>query len=498
MASEDFGIVGAMYMVGIENDFLILLQDIRKSPRKMHKSYLVKIGVYDRICDIIPDNNYTIKEKIDIILLDEYTRCSCGKLSKPRSKWCSIQCRNRDPNIRKNIKEKNTKNQKERLRKAKETRLERYGVEAVQDIPTVKLKTKLKKQEYYNKVINDTFRKYNLDINKLSDHEYLREICDNNSAFEVMRKYFNNIPYTTMIRHFSRIGFDPKFSDGGISEGEKDMLNWLSKEIDEEIISNNRSIIGKELDIYVPSKKLAIEFHGLYWHSDKILSAKGTDGRNYHKNKFQLCKDNDITLLQFFEDEWYFKRDIVQSMILSKLGKHDKKYFARKLDIRKVGAEDANDFLDKNHIQGFCVGSSYGLWDNEELVCMITIGKSRFDSSTELLRFCSKLRCRVVGGLSRLISYVKKKYDINEITTYADLRYSTGESYRNIGKFIKETEVGYYWINNYKRLNRFSTQKHKLAKLLNKKIDMNKTEKEIMEENNYIKLHDCGNYKFVI
>ncbi len=479
-------------------DFIEILKDVRKTARKMHKSYLIKIGVYDKIIELVPDDDYKMKEKIDIIVKGTWDKCYCGRLTKPESKWCSIQCRNRDKDIRKNISVKNSDNQKERLEKAKQTRIRRYGVSAVQDIPEVKIKTKEKKQKYYESVIRSNFKKYNLDIVKLSDHEYLRKICDNNSAFEVMRKYFNGMPYMSMIRHFSRIGFDPKFSDGGISEGEKDMLNWLSKEIDEEIISNNRSIIGKELDIYVPSKKLAIEFHGLYWHSDKILSSKGTDGRNYHKNKFQLCKDNGITLLQFFEDEWYFKKDIVKSMILSKLGKHDKKYFARKLDIKKVGAEDANDFLEKNHIQGFCVGSSYGLWDNEELVCMITIGKSRFDSSTELLRFCSKLRCRVVGGLSRLISYVKKKYDIDEITTYADLRYSTGDSYRNIGKFIKETEVGYYWINNYKRLNRFSTQKHKLSKLLNKEIDMNKTEKEIMEENNYIKLYDCGNYKFVI
>lgn len=476
-----------------------LLKEIRSSPRKMQIKYLDKLGILSEITRLV-DNDFKIKEKIDIILLNEYNKCYCGKLSKPFIKWCSITCMNKDIDMRKNVSKKNTENSIERLEKAKQTRISKYGVSSVQDIPLSKIKTKQTKQKYYDDVISDTFNRYGLDQVKLSNIEYLTCICINSGFFEIQKKYFNNMPYTTLINHFKRIGFDPNFKKGSSSMGEQEIYNWIKTVLNDDILTNNRKLIGKELDIFIPSRKIAIEFNGIYWHSEKWFNSKGIDAKYYHKNKMELCLEKDIILLQFFEDEWLYKQKIVKSIILSKFGIFEKKYFARKLKVQNVPKELSDDFLDNNHLQGKCVGSNLGLYDNDELVCLMTYGKSRFEDEYEMIRFVSKINTQVIGGLSRLLSYVKKELKTTKIITYADLRYSTGVSYHKLGKYISHTDVGYNWVgkNGTIRLNRFSTQKHKLSKLFNEYIDLTKTENMIMEEHGYLKLYDCGNKKYEI
>ncbi|MFW6130771.1 MAG: hypothetical protein ACOC56_06250, partial [Atribacterota bacterium] len=60
--------------------------------------------------------------------------------------------------------------------------------------------------------------------------------------------------------------------------------------------SNKRRFI--ELDIYLPDFNIAIEYNGLYWHSE----LNGKD-RNYHLNKTNICENENIQLIHIFEDE---------------------------------------------------------------------------------------------------------------------------------------------------------------------------------------------------
>jgi len=60
------------------------------------------------------------------------------------------------------------------------------------------------------------------------------------------------------------------------SKGELEIYNFVKLLLpNEEVISNIRSVISpKELDIYIPFKKFAIEYNGLYWHEEKINNNK--------------------------------------------------------------------------------------------------------------------------------------------------------------------------------------------------------------------------------
>lgn len=469
------------------NELVESLKKIRSNSRKLRRDYLIAHNLFNQIESIIPDTHYSTKEKIDIIILNVYDKCYCGNLTKPNSKFCSITCRNKDPSIRKSIGIKNSLNAATRTIKLKETLKSKYGVTAVQDIPAVKEKTRIKKLSYYANVLEESFMSRNLNYSQLSNHEYLKLICDKSSYQEISKQHFNNMPPMTIWRHFERIGFDPKFEKSS-SAAEREIATFINT-LGFNTLLNDRSIIKpKELDIFIPSKNLAIEYHGLYWHSGNPKA---------HTIKRELCQKIGITLMQIYEDEWLFKRPIVESMIRHRLGLSSSIY-ARRTSIKYVDSAIAKHFLEANHIQGPINGMHIGLYHNHELVCLMSIGKSRFSKHTELLRFCNKLNTSVVGGFSKLLKKAKKTYP--EIITYADLRYSDGALYEQNGKFLRKTKPGYYWVdkNQQKRINRFQTQKHKLSKLLGAKFDASKTEQANMIEAGYLQIWDCGHNVYIL
>ena len=78
---------------------------------------------------------------------------------------------------------------------------------------------------------------------------------------------------------------------GNISKQETELQEWLKVYID--IETNNRSLIAPyELDIAIPEKKIAIEYNGLYWHSE----GQGK-GYRYHLNKYLACKEKGYRLI---------------------------------------------------------------------------------------------------------------------------------------------------------------------------------------------------------
>lgn len=95
------------------------------------------------------------------------------------------------------------------------------------------------------------------------------------------------------------------------SEYEDNVAKFISTFYDGECIRNNRDILsGKELDLYYPEKKIAIEFNGDYWHSELFKD------KDYHYNKFKLCRDQCILLISIFESEWVTSESKIKNYIV--------------------------------------------------------------------------------------------------------------------------------------------------------------------------------------
>lgn len=253
---------------------------------------------------------------------------------------------------------------------------------------------------------------------------------------------------------------------------------------------NDKTILGgMELDMVLPDIKLAIEYNGLYWHSVQ----QGKD-ENYHLDKTKRCLEKGYQLFHIFESD---DIEIWQSMINNKLGLN-KRIYARKCEIREVNFADTMKFLEENHLQGFCPSSiRYGLYYNNELVQLITFGKSRFDKSYdyELLRLCTLKGYCVVGGASKLFKHALKFVKGN-IISYANRRFSCGEIYKQLGFELKgESAPNYFYSKSGKIYSRIAFQKHKLKDVLDK-FDDSLSEYDNMLNNGYDRIYDCGNLVF--
>lgn len=81
------------------------------------------------------------------------------------------------------------------------------------------------------------------------------------------------------------------------SKAEQYIINHL--EYDGPVNHNDRTVIRpKELDIYIPDLKIAVEYNGLYWHSIE----QGID-KYAHRNKSLACRQLGIRLIHIYEFE---------------------------------------------------------------------------------------------------------------------------------------------------------------------------------------------------
>ena len=284
-----------------------------------------------------------------------------------------------------------------------------------------------------------------------------------------------------------------------VSKPEIEVQDFI-KSLGFKIQVNVRNVINPlELDIYIPEKQIAIEFNGLYWHSDLFKEDK------YHLKKLEECESKDIKLIQIFEDEWLNKQEIVKSRLRNILGKIENKIYARNCVVKELDSKTVTKFLNENHLQG-SVGSKIklGLFHNEELVSIMTFGNLRKnlgqkskDDTFELLRFCNKLNINIIGGASKLFKYFISNYSCVSVISYADRRWSNGELYNTLGfKHIHNSQPNYFYVKNgeVKREARF---KYRKDILVSEGFDKNKTEKQIMIDRNYFRIYDCGAMKFM-
>ena len=287
------------------------------------------------------------------------------------------------------------------------------------------------------------------------------------------------------------------------SKAEQELADYVSTLYNGDVIKNDRSIISPyELDLYYPEKKIAIEFNGDYWHSVQCGKSK-----DYHLNKYKLCKEKGIRLISIFEHDYKFNRDKVLQLLNDIFIGHDKLY-ARNCEIKQVSNDEKLKFINKYHFDGDSKYStiSYGLYYNDELISCMTFGKLRGQNKLrdnphhyELIRFITKSGITVIGGASKLFKHFIKDYNPEYILCYSDNDFFNGDIYSKLGfklKSLGENSIDYIWVNNSNYRTRHQTMPYKLLKQYPEynNIEINGSkENYIMEDLGYCKVYRCGN-----
>lgn len=394
--------------------------------------------------------------------------------------------------------------------KRKKTNLERYGCIAPANNENIQKTLQKQNMEKYgvpyhiqSKEVKDKIEKTNLErygtkftaqrhipkdiLTKLEDEQWLFDQHHTKKIPIIHIAKSLNVDPLTVTNHCKKFGIEIRHQNIQ-SQAELEIAEYIRSLGITDLDTSNRTVIApKELDLYIPSKKLAIEFCGLYWHSDIFI-----DSNTYHFDKMKQCTKQGIRLLTIFEDEWMNQKDICKSRIASACGVGEKE-MARKCTIVK-NPENTNQYLKEHHIQGTCKGNklSYALISpSGETIAMMTFGTPRFNKNYqwELLRYVTTKS--VSGGATRLFAAFLKDANPDSVVSYCDLRWGTGGVYSSLGfNKIGISKVSYHYIRDYKRYNRLKFTKKQLVEKYD--ADPSKTEKQIMDEFGFTRIYDCG------
>lgn len=287
------------------------------------------------------------------------------------------------------------------------------------------------------------------------------------------------------------------------SKEELQLIDFI-KEHDIRVIAPYRNL-GVEFDIFLPDFALAIEYNGLYWHSEY----HGGKTKKYHLNKTEIAEANGIKLIHIFQDEWVSKREIVEKKILNQVNKLDRRtVHTRKCTLQEIAHNQVKDFLNANHIQGSISAKIHiGAFYDGALVSVMSLsnprkslGSNKGSTNTlEIVRYAVELNTSTPGMFDKMIKFVVAKYNPSSIISYADRRWTsvTDNIYEKNGfKLESISDPNYWYIKGIHRYHRFNFTKGRIVNKLGG--DKSKTEWENMLSMKFDRVWDCGNLKYVL
>jgi hypothetical protein len=219
-------------------------------------------------------------------------------------------------------------------------------------------------------------------------------------------------------------------------------------------------------------------------------------------NLQQHYQSDDIQLIQLWEDVWLTREEQVLSRINALAGKN-KKVHGRKTIIRTITQPEADDFLDRFHLQGSVKGRfRYALEAEGETVAVALFSgkrsmtrKSPDYKSVELMRFANAAGVTVQGGLSKLIKHVMTTLSPDDVMTYADLDWSYGKGYTKLGfELVEQSPPAFIWLST-PTLNRAFP--HRLPEEL-KSLLSAPDAIEKMRSLQYLRVFNTGNLKYIL
>lgn len=267
------------------------------------------------------------------------------------------------------------------------------------------------------------------------------------------------------------------YCENSISKSEEEVFDFISSIYNGEIIhhENGRKIIPpQELDFYIPKFKLAIEFDGVYWHSETF----GNKDINYHINKTKLCEENGIKLIHLFENEWNSKRQIVKSMISSELGIFNRILSANDCEVISLNESESISFQDKNWISSYKKSDiNLALKYKDKIVSLLSLKNN--DNKWDINCFCNRIGYNVIDSFTTLINHFKSIYKKSIIRLIVDRRWFNGTEFNNIINTVEYSSPNTFYFNCGYKIKLLSETEFK-------NIDKIKAKR-------YGKIYDCGN-----
>lgn len=222
------------------------------------------------------------------------------------------------------------------------------------------------------------------------------------------------------------------------------------------VISCDSIIPPDDVDMFMPSAMLAIDYNRLYFHSDLFKH------RLHHAEKSRRAQSIGIQLLHVFEDEWRDKKGACKNHIrMLSAGRGD-------LDVSDIHYASLDrrtkaGIFNEHHIEGD-TESAYNVaaMRGKDILAVISLRHPRHTSYSgmlEIARYCCLVETDAIELLALLVKHAAEKFS-NRIFAVIDSRLGMNSIYAAAGFEKKKTlEPKFWWTDGYQRLAR-----HKLDK----------------------------------
>lgn len=336
---------------------------------------------------------------------------------------------------------------KEAQRKYKETMVKRYGVENI-----------MQNEEYKEKMRQNNLKKYGVEYSWQLPH--------------VIKSHIDSHHQMTYRNHPDIIGHDEngnwickcphpdtcdkcqekqfvidkllyrgRKKDGTeicpilLPKGEANIKNTTTELFIQKILedhniefeTSNRKVIGpKELDIYIPSKNIAIEVNGLYWHN---IDHKAEED---HLTKYQLCKSKGIRLISIWEDWLKSHPDLVEDLVKKSLGIYNSPNEAS-LTAKIILPGTARKFMEASSLNHIHIDPTYkciGLYDGSDLISILV------SSGSDIIAWCDKIGIGGINTFKYLFDFLRN----NNGSNISEYTYTTSNDTFIYDGFLKESE----------------------------------------------------------
>ena len=226
---------------------------------------------------------------------------------------------------------------------------------------------------------------------------------------------------------------------------------------------------------------------GNHWNNSGI-------DKNYHIDKTHMATKHNYRCIHVFD--W----DDADAII--SLCKPKKQIYGRCCDIHAVPLKDVIEFLNLYHIQHTCRGQLYyyGLYYNNQLVEVMTFGKSRYSRKYEyeLLRLCTRPNYKVVGGASKLFKRFIHEHNPQSIVSYCDVSKFSGDVYEKLGmKLDHTTPPQEIWSKGKMKITANLLRARGYDQLFNTNYGKGSSNEQLMIEHGWLPVYDCGQNVYV-
>ncbi len=293
------------------------------------------------------------------------------------------------------------------------------------------------------------------------------------------------------------------------SRAEREIADWLEA-MGEQVIRNDRKVLsGMEIDIYLPERKIGIEYNGAYWHQEGVMPHPRS-----HEAKAKRADKLGIRLITVWDFDWSNKQDFIRQHIMHAIGRNQgPRISARTCDVLPVSFDQARPFYDRHHIQGspWRAQCHYGLFSSDTMVACMSFGQGNSrrgrsgNSEWELLRFATSAIVR--GGAGKLFAAFVAEYGPEAVWSFSDRQHFGGGLYLALN-FTMDGEVAadyrVYLQNKGKMWHKAAwKRKHIQARLDELGIDDSfdpdtdpRTEKEMQRIARVTRIMDAGKIRW--